>query len=69
MWTKCENNPEIMVTEITARQTWTQSREGDRAVGGAGLGLTAAFIQILARKWRGGEGEEGGSGRLWGHEA
>ena len=50
-----------MATGITGRQTWTQSREGDWAVGGAVLGLTAALLQILARKWR----EEGGKNGKW----
>ena len=48
-----------MATAITARQTWTESREGDWAVGGAVLGLTAALVQILARKWRGEGGKRG----------
>ena len=47
MWTKCENNPEIMVTEITARQTWTQSREGDKAVGGAVGGVKRVVRHIF----------------------
>jgi hypothetical protein len=51
-----------MSTDITTRQTLTQSREWDWAVGGAVLGLTAALIQILAMRRRG-EGEEGGCGR------
>ena len=42
-----------MATAITGRQTWTESREGDWAVSGAVLGLTAALVQILARRWRG----------------
>jgi hypothetical protein len=48
-----------MSTAITARQTLTPSREGDWAVGGAVLGLTAALIQIIARRWRGEGGKRG----------
>ena len=48
-----------MVSAITARQTFTQSREGDWAVGGAVVGLITALLQILARKWRGEGGKRG----------
>ena len=48
-----------MATAITGRQTWTESREGDWAVSGAVLGLTAALVQILARRWRGEGGKRG----------
>ena len=53
-----------MVSAITARQTFTQSREGDWAVGGAVVGLITALLQILARKWRGEGGKRGKTNRV-----
>ena len=40
-------------SSVPARPGWTDSREGDWAVGGAVVGLAAALLQMVARRWVG----------------
>ena len=44
-------------SSVPARPGWTDSREGDWAVGGAVVGLAAALLQMVARRWVGGREE------------